>query len=229
MGHKHMFPEDRVLVGVINRKRDLAYAQDAHWYRIPQARLTQGVHAEYLAFFLSGAFKERNGGVHYYARRTGVELVHRRDLLPKQADHPRADDVYYKVQLGVLVEKAPPILNPAHRPISFIYTTWDRFVHARQINDLYSQADYFVDRLYHALRNRGIQPDRTWDAQYPNIAPEIRVLCQHGDVVASTESGADRLYLDSGQQEDQLLALILARIAEAGGPVFVNVPLEGWH
>jgi hypothetical protein len=224
-----MFPEDRVLVGVINRKRDLAYARDAHWYRIPQARLTQGVHAEYLAFFLSSAFREHNGGIRFYARRTGVELVHRRDLLPQQADHPRANEIYYKVQLGALLEKTPPILNPARRPVSFIYTTWDRFVHAEQISDLYSRSDYFVDRIYHALRNRGIQSYRTWDAQYPNAAPEIRVLCQQGAVVASTEAGADRFYLDSNQQEDQLLALILARIAEAGGPVFVNVPLEGWH
>ncbi|MCB9453597.1 MAG: hypothetical protein H6672_19370 [Anaerolineaceae bacterium] len=224
-----MFPEDRVLVGVINRKRDLAYARDAHWYRIPQARMSGGVHTEYVAFFLSRAFKDKNGGIHYYARRAGVELVYRRDLLPEETDHPRAQDTYYKVQLGALVEKTPPILNPSRRSVSFIYTTWDRFVHARQIGDLYSQADYFVDRIYHALRNRGIQSYRTWDAQYPNVAPEIRVLCEHGPVVASTESGDDRVYLDQDQHEDKLLALILARIAESGGPVYLNVPLEGWY
>ena len=64
-----MFPEDRVLVGVINRKRDLAIAQAEGWYRIPQRRMPRGVNAEYIAFFLSRAFKAQNGGVYYYAER----------------------------------------------------------------------------------------------------------------------------------------------------------------
>ena len=36
LGTFFMLPEDSVLVGVINRKRDLVYALDQHWYRIPQ-------------------------------------------------------------------------------------------------------------------------------------------------------------------------------------------------
>src|SRR4051812_5357450 len=114
-----MYPEDRVLVGVMNRQRDFAYARDEHWYRIPQARLTRGVYAEYIAFFFSRAFKERNGGVYYYARRKGLELLYRRDLLPNEANHKRANEAYYKVGLDELVEKTPPILNPTHRTITF--------------------------------------------------------------------------------------------------------------
>lgn len=224
-----MYPEDRVLVGVINRKRDLDNARNKGWYRIPQARIPQGIHAEYIAFFLSSAFKEKNGGIHYYARRAGVELAYRRDLLPQQPDHPRANEVYYKVQVGQVVEKKPPILNPTHRPVTFIHTTWDRFVYARQIRDLYSKADYFVDRIYHALRNNGMQPYRTWEAQYPNGAAELRVLCENGTVVASTEPESDQVYLDTDKQEDEFLALILARIAKEGGPVMINLPLEGWY
>jgi len=146
-----VYPEDRVLVGVINRKRDLDTLQREHWYRVPQGRAPQGIYVEYVAFFLSRAFAERNGGIYYYARRTGVELVRRRDLLPAEVDHPRADDLYYKLQLAELRHKDPPVLNPNRRAVSFIYTTWDRFIAARQIEDLYSEADHFVDRGFHAL------------------------------------------------------------------------------
>src|SRR4051812_24780388 len=100
-----MYPEDRVLIGVINRKRDLNTARDEHWYRIPRERMPRGVHVEYIAFFLSGAFGERSGSICYYAERKGLELLYRRDLLPNEPNHKRADSVYYKVGLGDLMDK----------------------------------------------------------------------------------------------------------------------------
>jgi hypothetical protein len=221
-----MFPEDRVLVGVINRKRDLAIAQAEGWYRIPQRRMPRGINAEYIAFFLSRAFKEQNGGIYYYAERKGLELAYRKDLLPKEANHPRANDTYYKVQVSDLVEKQPPVMNPTRRTISFIYTTWDRFVHAKKVSDLYSQDDYFVDRIYHALRDRGVYSDRIWGAEYAGGAPELRILCEKGSVNASTSEGKGNLYLDQSQGEDKILAKILAYIAAQGGPVTINIPLD---
>ncbi len=222
-----MFPEDRVLVGVINRKRDLDYARSEGWYRIPQAQMPRGVNAEYMAFFLSRAFKERNGQIAYFATRRGLELVYRKDLLPNEANHPRANDVYYKVQLGELEAKTPPILNPTRRSIGFIYTTWDRFVRAQQVSDLYSKADYFVDRIYHALRNRGITAERTWSAEYRTTAPaQLRILCQKGSLNASTEPGDNRFFLNDDDQEDVILKGILAEIARQGGPVMVRIPFD---
>lgn len=221
-----MFPEDRVLVGVINRKRDLEVVQQEGWYRIPQSRMPRGVNAEYLAFFLSKAFKELNGSIPYYAERKGLELAYRRDLLPKEADHPRAGEVYYKVQLGELISKTPPIQNVTKRRLGFIYTTWDRFVKANVVADLYSKDDYFVDRVFYALRGNGILADRTWSAEYKGVAPELRVLCQSGPFVASTSPSEGQFFLDGGQEPDDLLAKILDAIARQGGPVFLSIPLD---
>ncbi|MCY4145119.1 MAG: hypothetical protein OXE95_05310 [Chloroflexi bacterium] len=146
-----MYADDRVLVGVIKRKRDLHIARRQRWYRIPQANMRRGLDADYVAFFLSRqVFGERGGGIAYFARITGIELARRRDLLPKESQ--RADDVYYKVQFRDLIEKDPPIENVPARSISFIRTTWDRFVRAETISDLYSAADFYVDRVYFALR-----------------------------------------------------------------------------
>lgn len=224
-----MYPDDRVLVGVINRKRDFVHLTDDRWYRIPQARMKRGIHAEYLGFFLSGkVFRERSGAIHYYARRTGLELAYRRDLLPREADHPRAGEVYYKVQVSSLKEKQPPIANPTRRPVSFIYTTWDRFVHASQISDLYSEADYYVDRVYHALRQTGIQAERFWEAERreTGYGAQLRILCERGMVTAATERREGSIYLDNAQEHDSILAAIYAEIARQGGPVTVDVPLD---
>ena len=101
-----MNPEDRVLVGVINRKRDLNYLLDEHWYRIPQKQMPEGVCIEYLAFFLSGSvFKEKSGGIHYYSRIEGTELVYRRDLLPGQDNHARSNEKYFRVAVGEIKVK----------------------------------------------------------------------------------------------------------------------------
>jgi hypothetical protein len=217
-----MFPEDRVLVGVINRRRDLNYARDQHWYRIPQTRMPRGIFAEYLAFFLSGkTFAEQSGGIHYFAKREGVELAYRRDLLPAESKNRKQNDVYYRVSLSEWREKAPPVLNPTRRPVSFIYTTWDRFVKATTIAELYSAADYYVDRLFHALRERARRHplDQYWQAEQPETgkAPGIRILCQHGIVEASTSSGADVL-LDPLQPVDAILKTLLLQMQQQGGP-----------
>lgn len=224
-----MYPDDRVLVGVVKRKRDLVFARDAHWYRIPQAQMPRGVNAEYIALFLNKSiFKDRESGVHFFARRTGLELAYRYQLLPDESDHPHANNVYYKVQLDSLREKTPGVLNPTRRRFSFIYTTWDRFVHAQQIGDLYSTADYYVDRVYHALRSSGVRSERFWEAERPEtgVGPQLRILCQNGTVIASTDITPETLFLDTSQKEDAILAKIRAEIARHGGPVMVSIPLD---
>jgi len=225
-----LYPEDRVLVGVIKRKRDLTAAFDEHWYRIPQGQLSRGINAEYVALFLSGSvFKGQSGGIHYYARITGLELLYRRDLLPKEADHPRAGDIYYKIALGELQPKQPPILNPAHRVIAFIHTTWDRFVQANTISDLYSKSDYFVDRIYHALRTEGFQPEHFWETEAKNypFAPGVRILCENGAIIASTVKSSDHFYLDDTGREDAILKAIIEEIRRRGGPATINIPMDG--
>ena len=224
-----MFPEDRVLVAVINRQRDLKAALIDRWYRIPQERMPRGVHAEYVAFYLSRAFKEKNGGIHYFAQTRGVELVRRKDLLPGEANHKNAEKVYYRVALAPYREKAPPVLNPTKRPIAFIYTTWDRFVHASTISDLYAESDYYVDRIYHALRDKGIHPLRLWEAERPNddYAPGLRILCEGGEVIVSTERIGGALFLDPSHKRDEILEAILLRIASSGGPVTMSIPPIG--
>ncbi|MBN1202761.1 MAG: hypothetical protein JXJ20_12985 [Anaerolineae bacterium] len=226
-----MYPEDRVLVGVINRKRDLDKARYEHWYRVPQGKASTGIHAEYIAFYLSRAFKELNGGIHYYARRTGIELACRRDLLPEEADHPRADHLYHRLQLGELRRKDPPILNPTRRPVAFIYTTWDRFTEAKELADLYSQADHFVDRVFHALEQSGVKSRRIYEAEQGDDGAQIRVSCKKGTIIASTAAQGEHVIpLEADNSAEAIQAsvdVILAAIEAYGGPQMVNVPIEG--
>ncbi len=136
-----MNADDRVLVGVINRRRDFDLLQAQLWYRIPIQSAPLCIDAEYIAFYLSRAFRTQNGTISFYARRTGFELLRRRDLLPAEVDHPHADGLYFKLQFRAIEHRWPPITNPSRRPISFIYTTGERFTVAATVADLYRRAE----------------------------------------------------------------------------------------
>jgi len=81
--------------------------------------------------------------VRWYAQVRGHELVTRRDLLPQEADHPRADQRYYKLQLGKLVELPHPIPSHSLRRITFILTNGKRLNEAWEINDLCTSQYHF--------------------------------------------------------------------------------------
>lgn len=226
-----MYPEDRVLVGVINRKRDFDKALHEHWYRVPFGQAPQGIYAEYVAFFFSRAFKELNGAIHYYARRTGIELVRRRDLLPEEGAHPRADALYHKLQLGELRRKDPPVANTDRRTVTFIFTTWDRFTQARTLADLYSAADRYVDRVFHALERSGVRAERIWEASRAggDGGAQLRIACQEGTVVASTGAHGGAIALPVSEKPAAVRAgtqAILEVVRQLGGPSAADAPAE---
>lgn len=226
-----MNPEDCVLVGVVNRKRDLGRILDEHWYRIPQEQLPRGFHADYLALFLSGGAVNRSqqSGIYYFAKVGGQELRYRRDLLPTEVAHPNADKKYYRIALHDLKPQVPPILNSSRRVITFIYTTWDRFIHAKETGDLYSKSDYFVDRIYYALRHHGIPAFRRWDSEkHPTgLGAGLTIACHNGLIEASTQKTRGMFYLDMSETEDQILAAIRREITHYGGTAMLNIPMEG--
>jgi len=185
-----MHPEDRVLVAVMNRRQDLEIARDLGWYRVPYSKASRGVHFEYVAFYFTAPFGEQRWAVHYYARRQGHELVTRAELLPGEPDHPRAGEFYYKIQLGPLQKREPPIVSHRWRRVSFIHTTWDRFQAAEEINDLFSEEDEFVDRLYHALRESNLSPEREYPVREGGVEYIVRLAlpCRNG--VVTVQVGA---------------------------------------
>jgi len=152
------YPSDRVLVAIMNSVRDLVIARDEGWYRIPKKSAPPSTtEAVFLAFYLTRAFGEQKWTVPYYAVVEGHELVRRRDLFPQQSDHPHADDPYYKLQLGPLLELERPIPSLRWRRVTFIESTWDRFMAAEEINDLYTSG---ADGLYVTLKEEDLHPER---------------------------------------------------------------------
>ncbi|MDE3090717.1 MAG: hypothetical protein KGJ80_15185, partial [Chloroflexota bacterium] len=89
----------------------------------------------------------------------GHELVRRRDLFPEERDHPRADEPYYKLQLGSLIALPHPIISRRGRRVLFIWTTGEKFSRAVELNDLLGKDDT-DDALWDALKAAKIGAER---------------------------------------------------------------------
>jgi hypothetical protein len=165
-----MYPEDRVLVAYVPQPADFELIQQAGWYRIPQKHAPKGLHAEYFAFYFGRRFGTEKWAIHYYAPQLGHELTTRLALFPNQPNHPRAQEMYYKVQLGPLQKLKQPIVSLRWRRVTFLHTTWDRFLDATEINDLFVDGDPYVDRIYATLKEQDAQAEHNY--RLPELGEE---------------------------------------------------------
>ena len=166
-------PYTTVLVAIINNQRDFAIARDEHWYRIPVKRApARATGAPVLAFYQTKVFGSEAWAINYWARAWRWEVVKRIELLPDELSHPRAHDDYYKIHLGQLERLPHPVVSKKWRRITFIVTTWERLMRAREVRELL-HGDIWEERLYRALRKMGIVAegrvnwesgtDKAWD------------------------------------------------------------------
>ena len=148
-----------VLVAVINNAEDWRRAAQEGWYRIPQQRAPRRIGADYLAFYMTSGCGEGDTAhtVTYFAPVRRYQLLQRRDLLPQESDHPRANEYYYRIEIGPLERLAHPVPAARYRRLTFIHTTLDRLLAAGDVVDLFRQDDPF-EQLWGALREHGLRP-----------------------------------------------------------------------
>ena len=132
---------------------------------------------DYLAFYQTGSFGNMKWRIQFIAPVKGHELTTRGALLLDQPDHPRANEAYYKVQIGPLQELSPPILAGKWRRITFFYTTGEYMQTAESVNDLIVHSE---DRqiLWKALRERLEQNQTYGISDQPELELEDEVLAE---------------------------------------------------
>ncbi len=173
----------RVLVAVMNNERDFHIARDQGWYRIPYQRAPARVGADYLAFYHTKAFSEERWAVNYYAPVRRYRVITRRSLLPSQPDHPRADALYYKIEIGALRRLPRPIPSLRLRRITFIPTTLERLLEAQEINDLWCGGPD-EERLWQIFKDNGISAERRYPLREDGegYTVDFAILCRQGKI-----------------------------------------------
>ncbi len=163
-----------ILVAVLPTPRDFEIARLLGWYRIPFRTAPKVVAVDYLAFYQPGSFGEQGGRIQYTAEVLGHELTTRGELLQDEADHPRAGEEYYKLQIGPLEWLPSPILAEKWRRITFFYTTGEYLLNAQTVHELIVQSGE-RELLWQSLRERASQSQAYGNADLPamNLDPAI--------------------------------------------------------
>lgn len=202
-----------VLVAVVNNMEDLRRAASEGWYRIPQRRAPQRVGADYLAFYQTGAFRgaEEAQTVTYYAPTRRYRLLTRRELLPNEADHARANDYYFRIEIGPLQRLERPIVADKFLRVTFVHTSFDRLFSAASVADLFRKDDPF-DQLWAALKAHNLRPlkNRLLGEQPVDIT--LRARGGYLGINCSEENGTQEQKVTTLPERWELLTLSVNRI-----------------
>lgn len=164
-----------ILVCLLPTPRDLEIARLLGWYRIPLRTAPKIVAVDYLAFYQPSAFGGRGGQIEYVAPVHGHELTTRAELLKDEADHPRAREEYYKIQIGGLEKLMQPIRSEKWKRITFLYTTGEYLLQAATLNDLVVDGDE-RQLLWRSLRERA-ENEQLYKTDLPDvdIPPDVLI------------------------------------------------------
>ena len=170
-----LVPTSLILVCLLPTARDLEIARLLGWYRIPLRTAPKVVAVDYLAFYQPSAFGERGGQIEFVAPVHGHELTTRGELLKDEADHPRAREEYYKIQIGALEKLSQPITTDKWKRLTFLYTTGEYLLNATTLNDLVVAGDE-RQLLWQSLRERA-ENAQLYKLDLPDadIPPEVLI------------------------------------------------------
>ena len=166
-------PTSLILVCLLPSPRDLEIARLLGWYRIPLRTAPKVVAVDYLAFYQPSAFGERGGQIEFVAEVRGHELTTSGELFKEEAEHPRANEEYFKIQIDGLERLKEPVIAEKWKRITFLYTTGEYLLKAKTINDLVVDGD---ERhvLWRSLRERA-ENEQLYKTDLPevDIPPEV--------------------------------------------------------
>jgi len=202
----------QVLVAIMRDRLDFAKARDEHWYRIPISSATKWLHGRWppgwLALYQTSVFGSEAHRVSYYAEVLAIHEAYRWQLLPEQPQDERGMRRYYKLVLGPLRQLPQPILSRRLRRIVFIPTTWQKFVHAAEINDLYDESP-LEDRLWAELKRLQLAAERQefLEVKGRNYALDFVFYCTSGRLNVETDGDTwhadpQRIPLDNLRDND---------------------------
>ena len=204
-----------VLVAVLNNAEDLRRAAVEGWYRIPQRRAPKRIGADYLAFYQTGAFGEDDAAqtVTYYAATRRYRLLTRRELLPDEPEHPRAEDYYYRIDIGPLQRLACPVPALTFHRVTFIHTTLDRLLTADNVRELFRTEDPF-EQLWGALREHDLRPLKNRLAGETPVDITLRARGGYLGINCVEDAAAQERRLPPLRERWEVIDLPVSRIAQ---------------
>ena len=175
-------------------QKDYEIARLLGWYRIPMRMAPKIVDVDYLAFYQTSAFGvEHRWQIEAFAEVRGHELTTRRELLRDEPDHPRANEEYYKIQIGPLQTRLTPIRAEKWKRITFFYTLGHLFNQAENINELVVKTDE-REILWKNLRERALTAGPYGQKQETDLSSLDPAIIKFLGSIAGIDSQDEELF-----------------------------------
>ncbi len=181
-----------VLVAIMNDKRDFAILREHNWYRIPVTSAKKWLKnrwpPKWVAFYQTKVFGDEAYSIRYYAKAIQIKKVRRLQLFPNEPIGKKSQRQYYQLILSPLKQLPQPIFSRRWRRIVFIPTTWQKFIQASEINDLYDDSP-LEDRLWAELKRFKIPAERQHfiTVEKENYSLDFAVFCANGKINIETD------------------------------------------
>lgn len=189
---KIMPTQSEMLVAIVNNKRDFTIIQEHNWYRIPVTSVKKFLNErwppQWVAFYLTKVFGEEAYSVRYYAQVIDIRKAYRYQLFPNEEQNEKTNKKYFQLMISPLKKLPKPILSRRWRRIVFIPTTWQKFINAIEINDLYDGSP-LEDRLWAEFKRHNIPAVRQvfLTVKKQNYFLDFAVYCDKGNLDVETD------------------------------------------
>lgn len=184
--------KNEILVAIMNNVNDFDIAQNQNWYRIPAESVEKWLKKrwppQWIAFYQTKVFGNDKWSINYYAEVIDIQKVFRSQLFPDEPLNKKTGSLYYKIIFEPLRRLPKPIMSRRFRRIVFISTTWEKFVNAIEINDLYDESP-LENRLWSEFKRLEINAERQEfvKAGGRNYALDFAIYCESGKIDVETD------------------------------------------
>jgi very-short-patch-repair endonuclease len=176
----------------MNDQRDYQILREKRWYRIPVGSANRWLKdrwpPRWLAFYQTKIFGEEKYAVNYFAEVVRIQIAYRWQLLPDEPQNEKSNRQYHQIFLGEIEKMPAPILSRRWRRIIFIPTTWDKFINAAEINDLYDESP-LEDRMWAELKRHKIEAERQEfiTVKQQNYFLDFAIYCDKANIDVETD------------------------------------------
>jgi len=187
-----MSKRGEVLVAIINKQLDYAILREKLWYRIPISSVEKWLKErwppKWLAFYQTKAFGAEKHAINYFAEIIDIREVRRWQLFPNEPHDEKGSRRYYQMFVKSVQPLSKSIYSRRYRRIIFIPTTWEKFIKATEINDLYDESS-LEDKLWAEFKQHNIPAERQEFvvARKNDYSLDFAVYCAKGNIDIETD------------------------------------------
>jgi very-short-patch-repair endonuclease len=200
--------DGEVLVAIFKDKLDFNLAFEQNWYRIPVSSAEKWMKnrwpPQWLAFYQTKkVFPGEPFAITYYAQVLDIRSAYRFELFPNEPHDGKGLNRYYQLILGPLRKLPQPIISQRWRFIVFIPTTWQKFINATEINDLYNESP-LEDKLWNELKRLNVKAERQEHVKIKrrNYFLDFAIYCAGGKIDVETDGDTYHTTKEQAKQDN---------------------------